>query len=112
MIRRNWVYFLFGFSVLLFVATRIWRTPQPKKGMAELSGRTFHSDSLGWGYDIYVNTKRMIHQEIIPGAEGRKGFINEQQANIIASLVIQKMKAYRTLPEITAHDLDSCGITR
>ena len=32
----------------------------------------------GWGYDIHVDGKRLIHQPIIPVIPGNKVFVNEK----------------------------------
>jgi uncharacterized protein DUF4907 len=33
-----------------------------------------------FGYDIYTNSKKLIHQAIIPGQPGNKGFARENAA--------------------------------
>ena len=111
MIKKNWVYFLFAFSVLLFVVTRI-NNYYSHKGMKYITSKTIHSDSIGWGYEIYVNNKMLIHQAFIPAVQGKKGFVSEDQAKTIAQLLIKKMSTSKEFPPITIQELDSCGITR
>lgn len=68
--------------------------------------------SLGWGYDIYVDGKRNIHQPIIPGIAGNNAFSTEEAAKITGTFAIQKMKQTGRLPTITLQELDSLGITK
>ncbi|MBL0329129.1 MAG: DUF4907 domain-containing protein [Bacteroidetes bacterium] len=46
--------------------------------------------SVGWGYDIYVDGKRNIHQPIIPGIAGNNAFSSEEAAKITGTFAIQK----------------------
>jgi len=111
MIKKNWVYLLFGLALLLYIVTRLVNQKNTHRGMARVTYKTIHSDSLGWGYDIYKGTRLFIHQGFIPGAEGKKGFVSEEQAATIAKLAIAKMK-YTSFPAITTKELDSCGIIK
>ena len=63
----------------------------------------------GWGYDILVNKKIIIHQTIIPGMPGFKGFATEQQAQEVAQIVIEKIKSHRE-PFISHEQLQQSGI--
>lgn len=111
MIRKNWVYLLFGFSVILFAVSRFTgKSGHDRSKEIQLSLQTFQSNA-GWGYDIYANDTLYIHQEFIPAAEGRKGFVTKEEADKIGQLAIAKLK-YSKLPVITLAEIDSCGITR
>lgn len=72
-------------------------------------------DSLGnqhgFGYDIYQNDKKMIHQTNIPGEPGIDGFVSEKEAAIIAQVVIDKLKAGGGLPTLSHTELIDYGIT-
>jgi len=80
--------------------------------MKYITSKTIHSDSLGWGYEIYANDTLLIHQTFIPAVQGKKGFVSEEEAKTIAKLVIKKMATSKGLPPISVQELDSCGITR
>ena len=110
MIKKNWIYGLFIFSVLLFAFTKFKGRVLPHANEVNVSLETFHT-SAGWGYDIYTDDSVYIHQEYIPAIEGRKGFADEEDANTIGKLVIAKMK-HSKFPVITTFELDSCGIER
>ena len=108
MIKKNWIYILFAFSIILFVVTRVTRD---HKGEAYVTSKTFYTNGLGWGYEILVNNKRLIRQEIIPAISGRRGFATEAEALLISKLVIKKMSTTK-FPTVTEHELDSCSVTK
>jgi len=66
--------------------------------------------SHGWGYDLYVDGKKMIHQPIIPAVPGNNSFANASDAQKVGDLAAAKMKTTGSLPTIMVHDLDSLGI--
>ncbi|WP_298296694.1 DUF4907 domain-containing protein [Hydrotalea sp.] len=112
MIKKYWVYILFGIAVILFVISGLMEKNK-KSTIPQITYKTYYTDSLQWGYDIYVNNQLRFHQNIIPGASGKKGFVSEEQAATIARLVINKMKNHQAhFPTVTNAELDSCGITR
>ncbi len=73
---------------------------------------TVSGKSLGWGYDIYVDGKRNIHQPILPGVAGNKHFSSEEHATITGTFAVNKMKQTGGLPTITIKELDSLGVTK
>lgn len=66
--------------------------------------------SEGWGYDLFVGDKRVIHQDIIPAVPGNNHFRSQADAQKAGDLAAQKMKQSGSLPTITIHDLDSLKI--
>lgn len=66
----------------------------------------------GWGYDIYVDSKRMIHQPIVPAMQGNSPFKTEELALKVGLFAAEKLKHTGTLPSITAHDIDSIGVNK
>jgi hypothetical protein len=66
--------------------------------------------SAGWGYDLFVGDKRVIHQDIIPALSGNNHFRSQADAQKTGDLAAQKMKQSGSLPTITIHDLDSLKI--
>ncbi|MBI3511603.1 MAG: DUF4907 domain-containing protein [Bacteroidetes bacterium] len=65
--------------------------------------------SQGWGYDLFLNGKRVIHQPIIPGLPGNNGFKTQALAESVGELAAKKMREQGSLPSISIHDLDSLG---
>ena len=110
MLKKNWIYILFGFAVILFVITRFTKKVAKHPDEIAVTLKTYET-SFGWGYDIYTNDSLYIHQEYMPAVEGRKGFANKEDADKIGQLAIARLK-YSKLPVITLADLDSIGIKR
>jgi hypothetical protein len=67
--------------------------------------------SHGFGYDIYDGEKKLIHQTNIPGEPGVDGFVSEEEAGIIAQVVVDKLDAGGGFPTLTREELVSKGIT-
>ena len=91
--------------------------PQPPSVNGEITYQLFPvNDSIGrpsgWGYDLYVNGKKTIHQGIIPAVPGNSAFQTENDARKVAELAVDKMKKSGSLPTITLEDLDSLHIER
>ena len=61
----------------------------PKNG---LSYNCFKTEK-GWGYDVLVDDRIIIHQPFIPGVSGTNGFSTEQAAGDDAKSVIEKIKS-------------------
>ncbi len=66
----------------------------------------------GWGYDIYVDGKKMIHQPIIPAIPGNDAFKTEKDALTVGTLAADKMKKSGSLPTISVNELDSLGVIK
>lgn len=60
-----------------------------------LSSQCFQT-TQGWGYDILAGKKVLIHQPIIPGKPGNKGFDTQQQAAAAAQTMIADIRSGRT----------------
>lgn len=112
MLKKNWIYFLFAFAVLLFVYTQFIRKKptEDREGKVLVTIKTVHT-SAGWGYEVYRNDTLSIVQHTIPAIGGNKGFVSEEQAKAVANLALQKLKAGH-FPTIEIRELDSIGITR
>lgn len=67
---------------------------------------------LGWGYDIYIDNKRTIHQPHIPAVQGNNYFATEEDALKTGQFAADKMKTTGSLPTISLEELDSLGIIK
>lgn len=67
-------------------------------------------ETYGFGYDIYMNGKRYVHQPNIPAVSGNKGFSTEADAQKTAELVAYKVRHNMMPPSVTAQELDSIGV--
>lgn len=65
------------------------RPVSPKQGVSYTCFKT----EQGWGYDVLVNERIVIHQPVIPGVSGTSGFSTEQAAATDAKSVIESIKS-------------------
>ena len=107
MIKKNWIYILFAFSVIAYLSSAYlsW------KNNYNIESKVVKSVG-GWGYQIYIGKKIYINQRNIPAIAGIKQFVNEEQANRVAELVESKIKQKHSSPTISVYELDSLGITK
>ena len=74
--------------------------------------KTFYAETTGWGYDVFVNGKQMIHQPNIPCISGNKGFTSEDKAKKTADFVSGKIKRNIIPPVVSLNELDSLGVLK
>jgi hypothetical protein len=67
--------------------------------------------TTGWGYNIYIDGKLIVHQENIPALPGNDGFKTEADAKRVAGLVVDKIKKNIMPPSLSTEELNSAGIT-
>jgi hypothetical protein len=65
---------------------------KPARPAHTLHYSTFKTEN-GWGYDILVDERIVIHQPMIPGKSGYKGFPTEKEAGADAQNVIESIKS-------------------
>ncbi|MFI5149245.1 MAG: DUF4907 domain-containing protein [Bacteroidia bacterium] len=71
--------------------------------------KTF-SGSGGWGYDIYIEGKKSIHQPMIPAVPGNQVFASEKDAKDAGSLMVYKIKHGVLPPAVSPAELDSMHV--
>jgi len=64
------------------------------------------STKNGWGYNILMNNKIVIHQQMIPAANIEKGFNSKEEAAKVAMLVITKIRM-KKFPGLTAAEVQT-----
>ncbi len=69
----------------------------------------FKIDSL-WGYDITINNKVYIHQDVIPAINKSTAFYCKEDAEKVAKLVIEKMKKKQMPPAVSKKEIVELGI--
>lgn len=78
------------------------------------SSQFFFVDSLnpklGFGYNILIDGALFIHQNSIPSLPGNTAFPSQEQAEIVANLVIHKLKNNIMPPSVSKQELDSLKI--
>ena len=65
-----------------------------------LDYQTFKAQN-GWGYNILMKGRTVIHQDIVPTLNTNKGFETQEEATKAARLVISKIKL-KKLPLLTS----------
>jgi hypothetical protein len=66
----------------------------------------------GWGYDIYINGSRTIHQPTIPAVSGIHYFKTKEDAQNVGEFAMNKMKSTGSFPTLSLNELDSLGVTK
>ncbi|MFD0751876.1 DUF4907 domain-containing protein [Mucilaginibacter calamicampi] len=102
-------YFLFACSL----SSLLGSCQSRESGNDQLSRYTakiYLVDSTGYGYDIYLDTKMIIHQPMIPGVLGRSGFRTRANAQDVANLIISKLEKAIMPPSVSQRELDSLNI--
>jgi hypothetical protein len=64
----------------------------------------------GYGYDIFLDGKRYIHQPVIPGISGNVPFNSRKDAKKTAKAVVGKIEKKILPPSLTQSELDSLGV--
>ena len=62
-----------------------------------------------WGYEIFVNNKVYIHQDVIPAMQGNKHFASKKEAKLVGKLVLKKLMNKET-PAVNTGELKQLGI--
>lgn len=73
--------------------------------------KTFN-DSIGWGYDVFINKSQYVHQPHIPAVSGNRGFNTEANAKKTGEFVAYKIKNNIMPPSVTPEELDSLGVLK
>lgn len=64
----------------------------------------------GWGYDIYVDQAKAIHQPTIPAISGIYSFKTKEDALKTGTFAADKMRSSGFLPTLSLDELDSLGV--
>lgn len=72
---------------------------------SKMTYKIINATNSTFGYDIFADTKLMIHQPAIPGVSGNQGFKTKADAEKIAQLVIAKIKKGEMPPTITIEEM-------
>lgn len=65
-----------------------------------------------FGYEIWIEGQKTIHQPTIPSVAGNKGFASKEQAQKVADLVVSKIRNNQMPPSISPKELDSLGVLK
>jgi hypothetical protein len=82
--------------------------PKPSAEQVAKANITYEVISVeagGYGYDVFVDGKKLIHQTNIPGQPGVAGFRKKEDSRRVAELVIRKLKNKELPPSVTEDEL-------
>ena len=99
---------LFGAISTVFgqVTTRPVSMPTAEQvAKANITYEVIDGQDGSYGYDIYMDGKKLIHQPHIPGIAGTTGFRKKEDSQRVAELVIRKLKNKEMPPAITEQEL-------
>jgi len=65
-----------------------------------------------WGYDIYLDGKKYVHQPHIPAISGIRGFDSRGDARKTADMIARKIRKGIMPPTISVEELDSLGVLK
>jgi len=70
----------------------------------------FPADAGTYGFDVYVDGVRIIHQPMVPGLPGTLGFTKYENARKVGELMADKLRRSIFPPAITVAELDSLDV--
>lgn len=108
------LFFILAISLLVAIGVLAQTNNINQNYTAEKDSITFLSFKTdnGWGYDIYINDKKYIHQYYIPAVNGNRPFKTKEDAEKTAELVKTKIKKNILPPSVTINELDSIGVIK
>lgn len=80
---------------------------QNQTEQSKLTYQVFENKNKTFGYKILRDGKPMINQESMPAVPGNNGFPKKQQAEKMATLVIQKINKGIMPPTVSVAEVDS-----
>jgi uncharacterized protein DUF4907 len=87
-----------------------WRTRgkrDPKDQMYVVL-KPIHTE-MGWGYDIWVDKGRFMHQPFIPAIPGRHGFKTKEDALAVGKIVYDRIIAGQ-MPMVSVEEIKDMGL--
>ena len=105
-------YFVLFSLVCLNACENAAQTPAREVGQSKKSEtevKVFKGEN-GWGYDIYVEGKKYIHQTTIPSIPGTLGFASKRDAKKVGALVMGKIEGNEMPPSVTPDELKALKV--
>lgn len=103
----------FLICVFLLCSAGLWAQQSPPQqpafpeahAYANIQAKIIPSEANTWGYDIFVEGKRFIHQPSKPGMPGNRGFATREKAKKVADLIIEKIKKGQMPPGVSVEEM-------
>lgn len=74
-----------------------------------ISLKVFMKSENSWGYEVFIDSTRLIYQDVIPCVSGVHHFKSQEEASKCGELVLQKIKS-NINPALSLAEIDSLGI--
>ena len=109
MIKKSYILLLASLLLVIAIIGFSAKTDSEHKNMLLVESAPFEVPG-GWGYNIMVDHKIFIHQEMIPAIQGNKAFGSKIDAEKVSNLIVHKITSKR-MPSVTKSELDSLQIS-
>ena len=96
--------------MMVFASCQNSEQSSSKDDLLEIKDTTFKSGT-GWGYKVYVGNEIYINQPFIPDVQGKHYFKTEDDAQKVATLVVEKIKQHHLPPKISGDELRQLNIS-
>ncbi len=96
-------------TLLFFLLSVCIFSCKPKQKDSNIEYLTFEVEN-GWGYDIKINQKTFIHQDVIPAINKSIPFNSKEDAEKVAKLIIEKIKKKEMPPAVSKKEIHQLGI--
>ena len=93
------------FVVVFLVFLGYLISEKKNSNTGEIKATTYISEYGGYGYDILIDEKCVIHQPHIPVIPNTVGFPDHESAKKAALMVIDRIKKNEMPPALTTSDL-------
>ena len=79
-------------------------------GQTNFRAEVFKIETGGYGYEIFVDGKKIIRQDCIPAVEGNNTFKTGKDALRVGRLVVIKMILSPDFPSVTIEELEKLNV--
>jgi hypothetical protein len=78
---------------------------------AKVTYQIINSTGNSFGYEIFIDKKRFIHQTVVPATSGNKGFKSKRDAQKVAELVSRKIIHGEMPPAISLEEIHKLNLS-
>nr|WP_295872119.1 DUF4907 domain-containing protein [uncultured Chitinophaga sp.] len=90
-------------ALLLLAVYRHHLHSSPESDMVQLTVVPFETGG-GWGYQVMVDHRSFIYQDVMPGIAGNRPFRTKEDAQRVGQAVVEKLMAHQR-PTMTLTEL-------
>ncbi|WP_439556353.1 DUF4907 domain-containing protein [Dyadobacter sp.] len=102
-------------QLLLLVSLLLFGMPRNVPYHHDGDGRIYSYQILKntdqtFGYDVYADGKLLVHQPNVPALPGNRGFVTRESAEIVARLVLRKLRSGEKLPTVSIEEMRKLNV--